>query len=137
LVEHEVFPTLVEVLRIQVHAIINVCDPHHVFKSINVFFKKVGHLFVDEVVLGVLDELVKVRERDIAKLLEHGPFGELVIQFRVKWLRIIKSLRLATSPQFVPEAEFVVFLALGDHWIPKREIGFTQSLLLLLWLFKG
>ena len=56
-------------LRVQVHAIVRICDPDNVSKRIEVFFKVVRQLFVDEVVLGVLDELVKVREGDVAELL--------------------------------------------------------------------
>ena len=69
LVKHKVFSILVEMLRVQVHAIINICDPDNVSERMNVFFEIVRQLFVDEVVLGVKDELVEVWEGDVAKLL--------------------------------------------------------------------
>lgn len=69
LVKHEVFSVLVEMLWVQVHAIIHICDPDDVSKRLEVLFEDVRQLFVDEVVLHVNDALVKVRERDVTQLL--------------------------------------------------------------------
>ena len=53
LVQHEVFSILVEMLWVQVHAIIHICDPDDVSKRLEVFFENVRQLFVDEVVFHV------------------------------------------------------------------------------------